>query len=277
MAQESTLRLSSIQTAPNTACTGRWGFWRTSQAVFYASAFFRSDGFAVPAPAPVTQTVRRFFAQGYELMINKKEQGVIIMILFMLAACAKPLSVPVESSQTPTKSTPTLTTLPLATTLPTSTSLPSWLLNIELSEASQVPTCEKLLQLTPGVSTLQDIYNLLGYPERRRDFATGVVIGYPSNYNKFKNTILLNGTTGEIIVVGAVVQNDKGCPRFDELKKKFGEPQLATMYGNRHLWFFEDHNIADTEMVLQILPSGITLEQYQAQNGYVEESYAFTP
>jgi hypothetical protein len=27
------------------------------QAFFYASAFFKSDGFAVPAPAQVTQTV----------------------------------------------------------------------------------------------------------------------------------------------------------------------------------------------------------------------------
>ena len=33
------------------------GILRQSQAVFYALAFFQSDGFAVPAPAQVTQTV----------------------------------------------------------------------------------------------------------------------------------------------------------------------------------------------------------------------------
>jgi len=33
------------------------GILRTSQSVFYASAFFWLDGFAVPAPAQVTQTV----------------------------------------------------------------------------------------------------------------------------------------------------------------------------------------------------------------------------
>jgi hypothetical protein len=33
------------------------GILRKSQAVFYALAFFWSDGFAVPAPAQVTQTV----------------------------------------------------------------------------------------------------------------------------------------------------------------------------------------------------------------------------
>jgi hypothetical protein len=33
------------------------GILRTSQAVFYALAFFWPDGFAIPAPAQVTQTV----------------------------------------------------------------------------------------------------------------------------------------------------------------------------------------------------------------------------
>jgi hypothetical protein len=33
------------------------GILRKSQAVSYASAFFQLDGFAVPTPAQVTQTV----------------------------------------------------------------------------------------------------------------------------------------------------------------------------------------------------------------------------
>ncbi len=36
------------------------GILRTLQAVSYALSFFWSDGFAVPAPAQVTQTVRCF-------------------------------------------------------------------------------------------------------------------------------------------------------------------------------------------------------------------------
>jgi hypothetical protein len=36
------------------------GILRKSQAVFYASAFFWLDGFAVPAHTQVTQTVGRF-------------------------------------------------------------------------------------------------------------------------------------------------------------------------------------------------------------------------
>jgi hypothetical protein len=38
------------------------GILRQSQAVFYALSFFWLDGFAVPAPARVTQTVGQFFA-----------------------------------------------------------------------------------------------------------------------------------------------------------------------------------------------------------------------
>jgi hypothetical protein len=33
------------------------GILRQSQALFYALSFFQLDGFAVPAPAQVTQTV----------------------------------------------------------------------------------------------------------------------------------------------------------------------------------------------------------------------------
>jgi hypothetical protein len=48
------------------------GILRTSQAVFYALAFFWLDGFAVPAPAQVTQTVRQFTEMGYCLDSTKK-------------------------------------------------------------------------------------------------------------------------------------------------------------------------------------------------------------
>ncbi len=39
------------------------GILRQSQAVFYALAFFWLDGFAVPAPAQVTQTVGCFLRE----------------------------------------------------------------------------------------------------------------------------------------------------------------------------------------------------------------------
>ncbi|MFN8398475.1 MAG: hypothetical protein U0X74_00560 [Anaerolineales bacterium] len=51
------------------------GILRTSQAVFYALAFFWLDGFAVPAPAQVTQTV------GQKLSLNLLRCFKIILLL----------------------------------------------------------------------------------------------------------------------------------------------------------------------------------------------------
>jgi len=50
--------LRNIKTAQQSV---HWtlGILRTSQAVFYPSAFFRSDGGTPSAPAPVTLTVGR--------------------------------------------------------------------------------------------------------------------------------------------------------------------------------------------------------------------------
>jgi len=41
------------------------GILRKSQAVSYALSFFWLDGFAVPAPAQVTQTVGRLVSQAH--------------------------------------------------------------------------------------------------------------------------------------------------------------------------------------------------------------------
>ncbi len=51
------------------------GILRQSQAVFYALSFFWLDGFAVPAPAQVTQTVGQALAK--ENIIEHK--GIVIM------------------------------------------------------------------------------------------------------------------------------------------------------------------------------------------------------
>jgi hypothetical protein len=48
------------------------GILRTFQAVFYALAFFWLDGFAVPAPAQVTQTVGR---QPFSNLINNASKS----------------------------------------------------------------------------------------------------------------------------------------------------------------------------------------------------------
>ena len=52
------------------------GILRQSQAVFYASSFFWLDGFAVPAPAQVTQTVGRFLAKVYDNFMKYDSKSI---------------------------------------------------------------------------------------------------------------------------------------------------------------------------------------------------------
>jgi hypothetical protein len=52
------------------------GILRKSQAVSYAFSFSQLDGFAVPAPAQVTQTVRRLLSN------NKVKKENLWMIYF---------------------------------------------------------------------------------------------------------------------------------------------------------------------------------------------------
>ncbi len=47
------------------------GILRQSQAVFYALAFSQLDGFAVPTPAQVTQTVRQPVAKNTASFVGK--------------------------------------------------------------------------------------------------------------------------------------------------------------------------------------------------------------
>ncbi len=53
------------------------GILPQSQAVFYALAFFQLDGFAVPAPAQVTQTVRRFAQIKTRLELQRTDSLIV--------------------------------------------------------------------------------------------------------------------------------------------------------------------------------------------------------
>jgi len=52
------------------------GILRKSQAVSHALSFFWQDGFAVPAPAQVTQTVRRLLMADVELQAESHDKGL---------------------------------------------------------------------------------------------------------------------------------------------------------------------------------------------------------
>jgi hypothetical protein len=67
-----------------------------SQAVFYAFSFFQLDGFAVPAPAQVTQTVSLLIAKPSKLMLKKLL--ITFLVSLVLVSCG---SQDLNSSQPP--------------------------------------------------------------------------------------------------------------------------------------------------------------------------------
>jgi hypothetical protein len=203
-----------------------------------------------------------------------------LVVSFGATACqlSQPKPSLTYTTTIPASKTPPLFATPTVTPAPV-LKLTPWPLEIEIGTTTNktTPTCAQLTQIEPGKSTLEDVYAILGYPDRRRDFSTGIVLGYGSQHIKFNHIVLIDGITGDVKLVGIVNCDNFGrllCTTFNE---EYGEPVLAVTNGNRKHWFFEDHDIADTGMIRQILPPGTTLEQYRDHNGYFDESYAFTP
>jgi hypothetical protein len=54
------------------------GILRKSQAFFYALSFFQLDGFAVPAPAQVTQTVGLLKSSHYKSHVKENSSSLSI-------------------------------------------------------------------------------------------------------------------------------------------------------------------------------------------------------
>jgi hypothetical protein len=215
----------------------------------------------------------------------------------ILVACASVLPTPLPMpSPTPSNfslPTPTLTFIPKSVSSPTpfDISLPTlnatptiplptltptpWPLKIKLAEKGVFgkSSCKQLFQLRPGMSTLQEVYDLVGYPIGARDVPMGIALRYLSQHAKLPHVVVVDGVNGTVLFVSIVRFYDQGCPSLEKLKTRYGESVLATTAGNRNHWFFEGQNIADTEFVIQLLPPGTTLEQYQSHQGYDWESY----
>jgi hypothetical protein len=224
---------------------------------------------------------------------------IIVVVGSLVAACSQVTpdpSVPTFNAVntataiaiSPTISTPTATIEP---TIGAPRDITPWPLSVQLLSADQlragdIPSweqsttpSEQLLKLQPGISTLKDVYGVLGHPSRRRDFPEGVVLGYGAVHTyKYWHTILLDGIDGTVLLV-TIVGNpeDAYFPTLDALEAKYGEPVLAvTNYSWKHL-FFDTKDIATLGGLTQVLPPNTTLQQYQAHNGYFWISLAFTP
>jgi len=153
-----------------------------------------------------------------------------------------------------------------------------------MGEWSRPVSREKLLELAPGESTLQDLITLVGYPSARADCPSGVVLRYASELGKLPHTVLVDGITGKVLFV-SIYDFHRNFIYLSGLIYKYGEPVLAdTIYTRDHLFFpgagialITDDEDNNDIWYLQLLPKGATLDDYRAHQGYWLETFAFTP
>ena len=130
-------------------------------------------------------------------------------------------------------------TLASVTATPMSDPTP-WPLQVEMRDSGNWDARrarEQLLELVPGESTLQDLYSLVGYPDWRRDFPSGVALRYASELGKLPHVVLVDGVTGKVLLVSVYNHNNEFYSLVT-IKSMYGEPTLAsTIYTRDHLLF----------------------------------------
>lgn len=157
-----------------------------------------------------------------------------------------------------------------------------WPLAIQFDDADHPmkASVDTLLQLTPGVSTLQEMYNSVGYPRKRKDFPDSVALLYPSLWVKSPHVIILDGKSGKVMVV-AIENVSKPIFSLSHLKQVYGEPTVAYS-DTRDYYLFPNTGIAaivynDKIEYIQLLPKNITVDEYQKHQGYWQQTFSFVP
>ncbi len=217
----------------------------------------------------------------------KKSETIIFMALVavgLTSSACKPVSptspsIPMPATLMPTSALESTATVTLPTPTPT-----RWPLQVELGEWSRQVSREKLLQLVPGKSTLQDLYTLVGCPSARADFLSGVTLRYASELGKLPHVVLVEGLTGKVLVV-SVYDFNKNFFYLSGLTYKYGKPVLAeTIYTRNHLFFtgagialITDGKDNNDIWYAQFFTKETTLDDYRAHQGYWRETFAFTP
>jgi hypothetical protein len=146
---------------------------------------------------------------------------------------------------------------------------------IDFHQQDPIP-CQQILQLTPDISNLQDVYNIVGYPVWKRDLPAGIALKYHSKEPKYPHVILLDGVTGIVIFISATTTLSN-CPSIDELTSQYGEPVLAISNELQENLLFENQGMAVIGRSIQKFSPNIIVSDYQANQGFRDESLAFTP
>ena len=203
----------------------------------------------------------------------------------MLAACT-------SSGSVKESSTPIVFVLSTNQSSPSSSPrMPVPELDIRLSNSANLTSasCQQLGKLIPTKTSITDIYKLIGLPNYTRKFPNGVTIQYQSKNSKFPHVILINQITGQISFV-AISNRSDNCFALESLKAQYGEPTIAcTSYsdGGKYqadfLFFARGGIAADVATIdnhidyVQLLPSNMTIAEYQDNDCFQTQMFAFSP
>ncbi len=193
------------------------------------------------------------------------------LVTSLLAACQSPQSIAATPSIVPNVDQ-LLTPTPFV-----------WPLAIQFDDANHPMKASvgTLLQLTPGVSTMEDIYRSIGYPRKRKDFPDSIALLYPSLWPKSPHVVILDGKSGKALVI-SIENVSKPIFSLSNLKAAYGEPISIDEGG---CLFFQNAGVATLMamkdngrlLCVQKFPKELTLEQYESHQCYWSETNAFLP
>jgi hypothetical protein len=220
--------------------------------------------------AECRETRTRMFAR------NSLASAMVCLLALTFVAC-EPFPVkltvpPTTSALTPSPTPPESAPTPIAKSLE---------IQLATTDRATKASIESLLELTPGNSTLQDIYVTVGYPVKRKDFADDIALLYPSLWVKSPHVVVIDGKTGKVLVV-SIENISKPIFSLANLSAAYGRPVSVN---EGQCLFFDSAGIAtlmhvedDNRLLyVQRLPKDMTFEQYKAHQCYWHETQAFVP
>ncbi|CAG0926824.1 hypothetical protein TFLX_00219 [Thermoflexales bacterium] len=138
-----------------------------------------------------------------------------------------------------------------------------------------------LLGLKPGQSQLTDLYQHIGYPSAYRQVGGSTALRYAARFPDTPDVAVVDRVTSTLKLVA--IANADAAFSLSDLIAHHGEPEFAGIFNGNEHHFFAGHGLAIVAagraesdiLYVQVLPVGMTLNDYIAADGYAAETFVF--
>ncbi|MEM8863782.1 MAG: hypothetical protein AAGD96_36190 [Chloroflexota bacterium] len=136
-----------------------------------------------------------------------------------------------------------------------------------------------LLKLVPGQSTLNDVYEKVGFPFAYHKIETAVVLCFRSAVSHHPHTILIDSIYAQVKLIA--IHNDHFSFNLDNLETAYGHKEFVMREHGHEFWMFEPSGVAyltqgvDDEEILyvQFFESRLDMNRYMELDGFFEETF----